>query len=159
MIWLYCLAVLISIFLWNVIHELSHVIAAKLFGNVKSWKIKPYPHMHEGNFRFAGAYWDWEDARPANGLLGLISLAPRVANFIGVQLVLAVLLTTGLPQMLLAIFCGVGMIDLIYGSIGWSDSSDLKKAAERLEISPWTIRLPGLGYALIGAVGILMALI
>jgi len=152
MIWLYCLAAVVSWVLWNVIHEMSHVMAANLVGNVKSWKIKPYPHKYNGKFRFAGAYWIWDGPSPAKEAQGLISLAPRLSNFVAIELAFLTFLLSGTAKMFLLIFCAAGVIDLIVGSIGYSDGSDLRKAADKLEVNPWRIRAIGLAISAIGII-------
>jgi len=150
MIWVYILAAIVSWLLWNVIHEMSHVVAAKAFGKVKSWTIKPYPHMHNGSFRFAGAYWDWEGDPPATAARGMISLAPRIMNFLAIELIIITFFLSGMAKLLLLIFCLGGVVDMFVGSIGYGKRSDLRRGAERLEISPWKIRTAGLAASVVG---------
>ncbi|MHA2426416.1 MAG: hypothetical protein ACXADB_00050 [Candidatus Hermodarchaeia archaeon] len=156
---IYCLAAILTLFLWNVIHEMSHVLAAKIFGNVKEWSIKPYPHKHNGKFRFAGAYWTWDGDSPANGVRGCIDLAPRIMNVVAIELLIVALFISGPAQILLLIFCAGGIIDLFVGSIGYSDNSDLQKAAKRLEIHPWKIRIAGFLFCLLGVLATVASLL
>lgn len=160
MIWvLYCFAILVSWFLWNIIHEASHVLAAKIFGDVKSWTIKPYPHKNNGSFRFAGAYWTWDGDPPADGARGFIDLAPRIMDVVAIELLIVALFISGPAQILLLIFCAGGIIDLFVGSIGYSENSDLKKAAKRLDINPWKIRISGFVFCLLGVLAVVASLL
>jgi hypothetical protein len=156
---IYCLVAILTLFLWNVIHEASHVLAAKALGNVKEWSIKPYPHKHNGKFRFAGAYWTWDGEPPTDGARGCIDLAPRIMDVVAIELLIVALFISGLAQILLLIFCAGGIIDLFVGSIGYSDSSDLQKAAKRLEINPWKIRITGFVFCLLGVLAVVAALL
>jgi len=139
---------------------MSHIIVAKLIGNVKSWTIKPYPNKSaDGRWRFASANWTWDGEKPSQGKLGLISLAPRVTGFIAVELVLITFFLTGIAKMLLLIFCAAGVVDMIVGSIGKSPFSDLKVAAKKLGINPWKIRVAGFATSLMGVTAIIASLL
>lgn len=47
------LIIVLAWFLQNVIHELSHLIAGKVFEGREFKKLIPFPHMHNGKFYFA----------------------------------------------------------------------------------------------------------
>ena len=153
----YIVAALVMWFLWLVTHEMSHIMAAFLVGDVKDWSIKPYPNRAaDGHWRFASASWTWEGEAPSQKKQGFVSLAPRIPNLLAIALIPVTLLLTGIPQMLLLIFCLEGVIGLIVGSIGKTPNSDLQKGARRLDISPWAIRLPGLMVAIMGVLACLL---
>ena len=42
------------------------------------------------------------------------------------------------------IFCSGALVDLLVGSFGISDRSDLKRASAALDISPWWLRVGGI---------------
>ncbi len=162
MILIIILSTIASWYIWNVIHEMSHILAAQTFGKVKSWEIKPYPHKYNGNFRFAGAYWTWEE-EPRKEHRAFISLAPRFPN-----LVAAALLTVScaFPHIMVGllgaihppimIFLIAGMIDLFVGSFGLRKNSDLRKAAANLNVSPWMLRIPGFIIFLLPLIAVLL---
>jgi hypothetical protein len=154
----YVLAAIVIWPLWLVIHEMSHIAAARMVGPLKSWAIKPYPNKaDDGHWRFASAKWTWEE-EPTPTQRGLVSLAPRVPNLAAIMLILATFFLTGIAKVLLLIFCAAGVIGLVVGSIGSTKNSDLQKGAEKLEINPWAIRVVGLVISLAGAVAVLFSL-
>jgi len=156
MIWiLYCAFAIVTMFLWNVIHEMSHVLAAKMLGHIKSWVIKPYPHIYKKHFRFAGAYWKWNENPPSETKRGIISLAPRAMDVVAIELLIVAAFLSGTLQILLLIFCSGGIIDLFVGSIGYSENSDLKQAAKRLKTDPWKLSVVGFVFCFWGALGVL----
>jgi hypothetical protein len=111
--------------------------------------VRPYPHMMEGTapwwqrIRFGGVRY-LPKRRPTPREDAAISLAPRIPNLIAVVLTPLSALLPGNWAILWLLVWGSGLIDLAYGSIGFSPFSDLRKAAENLEISPWLLR--GLGF-------------
>lgn len=156
---LYCLSAVITLFLWNTIHELSHILAAKFVGNVSSWSIKPYPHISGGRFRFASSSWRWEGEAPTASEEAAVHLAPRIMDTLAILLVIATIFISGPLQILMLIFCSGGIIDLFVGSIGYSATSDLRKAAQLLEIAPWKIRTVGFALCLLGTLEVAVALL
>lgn len=53
-------------FAWNVIHEGAHALTA-LAAGVKVTSFKPWPHKHDGKWRFAGVVYDRQG--PAVGVV------------------------------------------------------------------------------------------
>jgi len=133
---------IVTLFLWNFIHEMSHVLMAKIVGDVKTWTIKPYPHMHRGSFRFAGAYWMWKRL-PEDKDRGWVYLAPRLPDLLAILAIPATFLLTGLAKFILLIVLAGGIIDLFVGSLGISDKTDLNKISRHFAINPWLPRVVG----------------
>jgi len=73
-----------------------------------------------------------------------ISIAPRYANMVACAMFPLTALMSGPFAWLWAVFWAAGLVDLVYGSIGYSQYSDLRKAAVVKGISPWLLR--GLGF-------------
>ena len=133
-----------SFFAWATIHEVSHLWAAKKLVGVSKYKIKPYPHIHPtAGFRWAGVeYWPERKIEPTES--ALISLAPRLPDMLAAAMCPLALLVGSLlglfPAVAWFLFWGSGVVDLLQGSMGYSEYSDLRKAAAALNISPWILR-------------------
>jgi hypothetical protein len=106
-------------------------------------EIKVYPHVDKvAGFRWAACRY-LPERNPTETENALISLAPRLAGIVACAMApLAVFLSLwSLPVTLIwLIFWGAGIVDLINGSMGISQYSDLKKAAVGFKISPWLLR-------------------
>jgi hypothetical protein len=139
---------------WTVIHEVSHIAAASMVGKISEPKIIPYPHFtkRDGkkNFYFARATWRWEDGYPSDKKRAFVSLAPRIPNLLACILLIGDMVF--LSSNLLLIFCIGGLVDLAIGSIGYREKSDLRRAATRLNVSPWIFRV--VGWVIVLALGI-----
>lgn len=131
------LTIIISIFLWSIIHEFSHLLVILFLSKVKSWNIKLYPHKYNKEFRFAGIYWRWKKV-PNSFRIALIMLAPRVPDLIASALLIKSW------HYILMIFLFGGVVDLFIGSLGVGKYSDTRQAASKFNINPWIIRIPGL---------------
>lgn len=132
-----------SYFAWAAIHEFSHLFVAKKFVNVVKWKMKLYPHKAEdGSWRFA-AVWYWMDRNFTPKEQFAVSLAPRLPGLVACVLFPLGALFSGPLYLLWSMFWGGGVVDLLYGSIGVSENSDLKKAARASGKSPWLFRAAG----------------
>ena len=156
---IYIIAAVASLFAWNVIHEMSHILAAMAFGDIVDWKIKPYPHMKDGKFRFAGAEWTWVGEVPGKEKKAWISFAPRIPNILAAFLLFVGFYLTGVIQITWLIFCFAGIIDLAVGSLGISETSDLRKASVGLEINPWVFRVFGFTVSVTSIITILLIIL
>jgi hypothetical protein len=137
------LALVGSFFTWCYIHEKAHVLMVKYLVGLQWAEIKPYPHVDKvAGFRWAGCRY-LPERNPTPTENALISLAPRLPGIVACAMApLAVFLSMWalIPTMLWIIFWGAGIVDLINGSLGISQYSDLKKAAAGFKISPWLLR-------------------
>jgi hypothetical protein len=158
MVILYIILGIIFIFGWVMMHEISHIVGAKAVGDVEEWRVKPYPHMSDGDLLIAGAYWKW--GGEPSGNLGWIYLAPRIVNilsFIGIGLAYMV---SGPLQVILLIFSFFGLVDLFYGSLGIRERSDLRRASWYFGIDAWVMRIIGILLSIIGlGLGILSIMV
>lgn len=148
MIFLYYISLfIISYFLWALIHEMSHVMAAMRTVGVSWYSLRVYPHFGFGRFNWASCiYFVKKD--PSRREQALISLAPRIMGTVAATLfpLSGILINSYGVDMITAIpliFLVSGILDVIVGSLGISDSSDLVIAASALQISPWKIRVAG----------------
>lgn len=142
MIALYILVGIATYWVWMLIHELSHITAAKTQLNVTWWKLIPYPHMTDGGFAWARVRWTYM-GDITNGQRAFISLAPRIPDLIGLAVLQAAWFMSGPLMWFWTIFWFGAVVDLAYGSIGKSDGSDLRKASVALKWSPWILRVGG----------------
>lgn len=141
-------------FLWSAIHELSHLVVAKL---QRDYVVRPsfklYPHIDEVSqeFRWASISWEYpRDPKLSGKEFAAIMLAPRVLGLIAA---IALPFACLLPELWMIsswlTIWGCGLIDLAYGSIGFSANSDLRVAALNLNISPWILRIAGWSVAIV----------
>jgi hypothetical protein len=139
---------------WAVIHEMSHVLMAKALLKVTEWTIRPYPHFHEydGNRYFVWALSLWRyDGETTPSKNAAIHLAPRIMDMVAAVGIHAYwFMPDSLWTLPLVAFCIGGLIDLAVGSSGATDVSDLKRASDALEISPWWLRITGWAAVLAG---------
>ena len=150
---------IMTFFLWTTIHELSHIAAAMIVGNVEEWSIKPYPNKaKDGHWRFASASWIWKGGAPSLKRQGMVNVAPMFSSTFAISLVSITFFLTGIAKMLMLIFCAGAVINLISGSTGLSEFSDLKRASKRLSINKWIIRVGGFATAAVGAFLVLLSL-
>jgi hypothetical protein len=70
-----------------------------------------------------------------------MSIAPRFADLLAVAALPFAWLLHGWCFWIWSIFWGAGLVDLITGSIGWSDRSDLRRVADGF--GPWVLRVAG----------------
>jgi hypothetical protein len=153
------LIAIVSYFIWSYIHEMSHVLAAKCTVGVTDYEIKIFPNKHPvtREWRWA-SYQCWFKREPTPDEQAIISLAPRIPNFIAVIAFMFATLMNGWLLLIWAIFWGAGLVDLFVGSLGISEHSDLRKAATSLECSPWVLRFVGFFAILAFTVPIIVSL-
>lgn len=134
-----------SYFAWTAIHEYSHLLMAKRTVGVTKYEMKLYPHKGPGGgIRWGSVrYWMEREATPDEDYQ--ISIAPRYADMLACAMFPLTVCFAGPVAWVWAVFWGAGLVDLINGSLGISEHSDLKKAAKVKGISPWLLR--GLGFA------------
>jgi hypothetical protein len=129
---------------WATVHELSHVLAARIAGPLLSCTIRIYPHRGPDGWTYAGSVWTWKRV-PRLPTIGLVFLAPRAADVLAcVALPLGALLPYPWQKAAWAVLWGAGLVDLAVGSVGWGKASDLRRAATALGIPAWLLR--GLGF-------------
>lgn len=148
-------------FLWSFIHELAHFRMLKRFQPEATAKYRIYPHVHERlGFVFASVTWE-NLQRPLEGSnRAWVSIAPRIPDTIGACLALGCAWTlSGWPAYVLTFLFGGSLLDMGYGSIGYNETSDLRRAAKGWGINPWVLRLAGWGFAVGVATGIVVGLL
>lgn len=132
-----------SYFAWSYIHEMSHILMAKYLVGLEWYKIKVYPHVDK-RLGFVWASTRYMPKRKIESTeRALISLTPRLPGIVACALApLFVFLGIfgDIPSLLWLIFWGAGVVDVITGSMGISKTSDLKRAAYELKLSPWLLR-------------------
>lgn len=131
-------------FIWTALHELSHVALAKIFLNVVKVNYWLYPHYDNNNFYFARVQYFHDLSKDTTRLQeSFIYLAPRVMNLIAA---ISLVFFSWLPtpwNYVWFIFWGAGLVDFIVGSLGISPYSDLRRAADALQINPYILRIGG----------------
>jgi len=133
----------LSYFPWNYIHEMSHVLMAKLRVGVAKYELKLLPYKDPVyGWRFGSCkYWLLEE--PTEKDQAFISLAPRIPDALAVIMFALTGLFSGWLAVVWAAFWGAGLIDLGVGSMGISEHSDLRKAAKSAGYTPWLYRIFG----------------
>lgn len=115
------IAVLISVIpLWllqNVIHELSHGMAAAV-GWKWDFSIYPFPSMKLGRFTFAHCkYWPVENSKEIGTIgTGIIAIMPRVVNI--AFMVIGMIFCAANNQVIIGVFlvfCWCNFIDFAFG--------------------------------------------
>lgn len=135
-------------FLWTILHEASHVIAAKSVTDLSDVKWWLYPHRDEaGNFYFAKVQWNWDASKVSDTENAAVYLAPRLMNIVAAIAFPFAFLLPLAWMIAWIIFWGAGLVDFIVGSMGQSEYSDLRLAAKHMKINPNILR--GTGYAII----------
>lgn len=147
-------------FLWNAIHEFSHLLAVKATIGYQWYKVNLFPQWYGNKWwqvRFGLIQWMPNIGKPATPRQkALISFAPRFANFIAAALFPLFALFPGYWSLLWIMIFGAGLVDFAVGSIGYTEISDLKKGSAALGISPWIARICGFGVIAVSvAIGIL----
>lgn len=145
MTWYEVLSELVIVwFLWTVIHEASHAIAAKVLMKAQDFKFKLYPHINEQKkFLFASVSWIIPRTARTDTKEAMVFLAPRVMSLVAVIAFPFLLLFPVPIAMFWAILWGAGLVDLFVGSLGIFKESDLKRAAKLLKFNPTLIRVFG----------------
>jgi hypothetical protein len=131
--------------LWTAIHELSHVLMARLLVGISYWEINLIPKIKEAKLlriQFASCFYI-PLKRSTKQQQAAISLAPRIPDVLGAIALPFVSLMPAPISYFMMVFFGSALVDLFVGSIGMSEESDLRKAAENIDLSPWTLRLMG----------------
>jgi len=132
---------------------MSHIIAAHLTVGVIRWKInlflmlENFPHNIK-NMRFAECIY-YPKREIMSREKGIISLAPRIPDIVFAFLTPITALVNEPYCYILTILFGGSLIDLFVGSEGISDRSDLKRAADSLNINPWVLRIIGMSIFII----------
>lgn len=137
------LAVPVLLFVWTCIHELAHLVAAKLIVGADLIEFRPWPHTGDKGFRWGSVSWFWY-REPTAKESAFVSLAPRIPNLVAALLLPVSLLLPYPWSWIVGGFLGAGLVDFLNGSVGKSEHSDLRKASVRLQVSPWLLRVIGL---------------
>jgi len=146
MIALYAIASVLAYFVWTTIHECSHYLAARYLFRAKLVRMRLYPHVDpQAGFRFGAVEYAYSEDPLIPSYHAIVSFAPRIPNLLAAVALPAANLAEPLSPafMLITIFVGAGIVDLCYGSIGYSTYSDLRKGASSLNRSPWLFRITG----------------
>lgn len=126
------LTIVITYFVWAYVHEYSHLLVLKHFKHVKSYTIKVYPHYSPSlGFVFAEVSYDY-DGTLTEYELGVVSIAPRVADLLAV-----ILLALGTWDVYLLILLGGGVVDLLRGSYSRHPESDINRYCRAFK---WDVR-------------------
>lgn len=139
-------SVVISFFLWAVIHEASHTLVVRILRRNAIVRLYPYPHRKGDRFYFARAWWSFEGPALTPSERAMIYAAPRIPDVIGsVGAVVLVQLSSPTPWTLSAlILVGGSVVDLFVGSIGWHERSDLRRVSQAGVASAWSMRVLGM---------------
>lgn len=144
MIWVfYILAIIGTIMAWNFLHEISHIIMAKLLVGAKNVEIHPYPHFSDESFYWSRSKWSYEES-PTIYQKAAIYMAPRIIDILFIALMVITCLSHSSFAIFWLIFCAGGVVDLFVGSLGIGENTDLIKTSKILNISPWWFRVSGL---------------
>jgi len=146
------LAIIPTFLFWAWAHEFCHLLAHKVCGADGTYVIKVLPHKWRDKWYFARLHWV-QYFIPPGGLTptqrGFIEIAPRFVDLLAVIALPFAILFPGVLCWMWIVFWGGGIIDLIVGSIGWSERSDLRQGASWFEISPWILRTVGFTLAIL----------
>lgn len=147
------LALPVAFFGWSAIHEMAHYLAARSFRKVTEPKFRIYPHVDDpGGFRWASVTMYLEDPPLTPRESSWVSAAPRIPDAVAVLLTpFAAFWDPPWAVVLWAILFGAGIVDLLVGSTGVSEFSDLRRWAASSGINPWILRLTGWGFGLTSA--------
>lgn len=146
----YTLVGIMSFFLWSFIHELSHGMMIKKFVKDVTLKFKIYPHFEEERFVWASISWKYpNEICLSRAQLGWISFAPRIPDYIGCLLTIALSILLKSPYKLACLMLvGGSILDLIWGSIGLNEKSDLQRYCKFWNFNPQAARILGFIMAL-----------
>ena len=134
------IALLLVFPFWATIHELSHILVAKLnLGSIAPWEIILWPHKYEGRFYWARcSYMAPSDL--SSQILASISAAPRLAALVVAMPFL--ILEFFFPWAL--VFVMGAIIDIFVGTLGLNPESDLQREA-RGGTNIWKLRWENIG--------------
>ena len=158
----FLVASLVTFFVWSVIHEMAHVLMAKILINVTDWSIRPYPHIYEDDdgkryFVWALSMWTYQ-GEVTSKQTAAIYLAPRIPDVIAACLLqLYWIMPQSFLTLLLVVFGIGGIVDLVVGSVGRSDISDITRASKALGIPQWILSAVGWVIALAASLPILIS--
>jgi hypothetical protein len=146
--WLGLALVLPCWFLWTLLHEGAHVLAAVLLAGARVQHFRPWPHITaDRRFVFGSMSWVslYELSAPSgrSWRLALISLAPRIPNAVAALVLPFGPLFDGWTEVVWAMVWGAGLVDLGVGSLGVSPWSDLRRGARALGRPAWVFRVLG----------------
>lgn len=140
-------------FIWTALHELSHYFVAGRFRQLSNVKFKLYPHKDPGqDFVWASVEYT------TSGMLSPIEttavmLAPRALGLLALILLpLSALFPFMWLQAVWMVFWGAGVVDMAWGSIGYTATSDLQRAAKSMRWNPWFLRILGWSLVLVSVV-------
>lgn len=143
--WLFL--VIPTYFIWTLIHELAHYFMAKYLVNAKLVYIKTWPHIDP----VAGFRWGsvrYSSRLPTELEQTWIYIAPRIPDLLALIMLSFVICLDSHLFIAWSIFWGGGVVDLINGSMGISEYSDLKRAFKDTTVR-WVARISGLTSSLI----------
>lgn len=136
-----------SFFLWAWIHEMAHVLAAKVTVGVEWYKINLLPEKRGDTLYWAYVQYKFHRP-PEKGEEIFIHLAPRLFDLVAV-ICLPLIALLSLPlfwKFAFSIILFGGIIDAIVGSIGKSTNSDLRRACSS-SFGLWSMRVAGLFFS------------
>jgi hypothetical protein len=130
--------IIIANYAWTIIHEFSHLIAAKITCGVYKWKMKIWPYKLNGVK--VGGYVRYYPAKvQTDGGKAFVSLAPFIISTLSCIALPFAIMSHSLVLIAITL---VGVLDQIGGALVRSDTFwDLPNAAEKLGISLWKMRL------------------
>jgi len=141
--WILALILTVPLFFgWAFLHELAHLLAARATTGVVEWAMKLYPHLFKGSLRWAAISYTLE-RKPRRKEKILISMAPRILDFVAVVAFPWGVLFGGLEAVAWWCIWGAGLVDFVVGSLGFSQHSDLCKAADAAGVNRWLLRITG----------------
>jgi hypothetical protein len=135
-------------FIWTALHELAHYLMASRFRETSNVKFKLYPHKDPGqDFVWASVEYTLTSALSPIETTAVM-LAPRILGFVALCLLpLSALFPFMWLQAVWMVFWGAGLVDMAWGSIGYTATSDLQRAAKSMRWNPWFLRI--LGWSLV----------
>jgi hypothetical protein len=126
-------------FIHTFLHELSHVVAAKLLFNADIKTFKPYPHFIDKSFVFGSISYtlkDYDFSETHQRKLGWVYFAPRIINVVCAILLPIVVLVMpwNLWGLIAVLFFITNLIDLVWGTAGINLNSDIQQYSKYLNI-------------------------
>jgi hypothetical protein len=135
--------IFISDFIWTIIHEFAHLVAAKLTCGTRRWKMRVWPHKLNGE-SVAGSV-AYTPLRPeTNRGRGVVFIASFIPSIVACIILPIAIFTGSIPFIALMI---AGWSDQVSGSLPASNTADLPVAARELKVSPILLRICGLSIA------------
>ena len=134
---------ILAYFLWDLIHETSHLLVAHFMVGVRKWSMKLWPHYDQGALRW-GAVEYWPERAVSSKEEVCILLAPRIPNLLSVLAFPFSAALSGQEFIVWGVLWGAGLVDLLVGSLGISPTSDLRLASHYMKCSPWLLRVLGM---------------